>query len=69
MTIKGVLSFIGEILNKVHLGVLEKLRIFLRDLDIAGSNGIYHSYSVYRTEKSISQAQYSYKIPIFSKTP
>ena len=57
----------------VHQGILEKIRIFLRDLDLANSNGIYHSNSVYRANKAYSQAQYSwfspYNIPIFSKIP
>ena len=43
--ISGISSFIGKILNKICLGVLEKSRILLQETIFPHSNGIYHSNS------------------------
>ena len=45
ITISRVLSFIGEILNKIRPGVLEKSRILQKESILPHSNGIYYSNS------------------------
>ena len=45
LTISMDLSFIGEILSKIHQGFLEKFRILLEEFIWSHSNGIYYSNS------------------------